>query len=138
MFDALETSLLALIDGAVSGAPVYGTFDYVDFTAAGAPAVAVKVSWEGFPIQQQIPDAVRGDQRWSVSVIVNQPRVSPTARAAATAGIGTLIARLVGWRPDAEEILRPQIDTAAPPDEAAGLWIYTLNITIPDIRLRAS
>lgn len=136
MFDELETSLKALLEGAIVGAPVYGTFDYVDFTAAGAPAVAVKVSWTGFRSAQQIKDAVRGDQRFAVEIIVNQIRVSTTARQAATTGIGTIIARLVGWRPKEDE--SAEIDTNAQPDEAGGLWVYPINLTIPDIRLRAS
>lgn len=136
MFDELEASLTTLLDGAVVGAPVYGTFDYIDFTAAGAPAVAVKVSWAGFRSAQQIKDAVRGDQRFVVEIIVNQIRVSDTARQSATAGIGTIIARLVGWRPKEDE--SAEIDTSAQPDEAGGLWVYPINITIPDIRLRAS
>lgn len=136
MFAAFETSLIALIDGAVAGAPVFGTWDFVDFTAPGAPALAVKVSWGGYAIAQQLTDAVRGDQRFSVSVLVNQPRVNAAARAAAAAGIGTLIERLIGWRP--VEDTQAAIETAGEPGEEAGLWIYTINLTIPDYRLRAS
>ena len=136
MFDALEASLVAAIDGAVVGAPIYGTWDYIDFTAQGAPSVGIKVSWDGYPIQQQTLDAVRGDQRFIVSVIVNQPRVNATARAAASAGIATLIGRLIAWRP--VEDTSAQIDTSAGPAEDAGLWVYSIAITIPDIRLRAS
>lgn len=136
MFAAFETSLIALIDGAVAGAPVFGTWDFVDFTVPGAPALAVKVSWGGFPISQQKDDAVRGDQRFAVSVLVNQPRVNAAARDAAANGIGTLIARLIGWRPLNDAPVA--IDTAGEPAEEAGLWIYTINITIPECRLRAS
>lgn len=135
MFAALEASLTALVDGAIAGAPVLGTFDFLDFTAPGAPSVAVRVAWEGLQARSQKDDALLGDQRFSVSVVVNAIRVSSTARAAATAGIKTLLARLIGWRPDDKQ---PQIDPATAPDEASGLWIYTINLTIPDTVLRAS
>ncbi|WP_018991299.1 hypothetical protein [Aromatoleum toluclasticum] len=136
MFAAYESALVTLLADAIPGAPVFGSFDFIDFTAAGAPAVAVRVAWEGLAKRAQKDDALLGDQRFSVSVIVNQIRVSPTARDAAVTGIGTILSRLLGWRVDADK--QPDIDPSAAPDEAAGLWVYTINLTISDTRLRAS
>ncbi|NMG56522.1 hypothetical protein [Aromatoleum aromaticum] len=136
MFTALETSLKDLLAGAVAGAPVFGTFDFLDFTGQGAPTVAVRVDWAGFVPRSRKDDALLGDQQFAVTVVVNAIRVRPVDRAAAVVGIKTLLERLVGWRP--REHLQVQIDPGAPSAEAPGLWLYTINLTIPDTVIRAS
>lgn len=136
MFAALESSLKTLLTDAIPGAPVFGTFDVVDFAATGAPGVAIRVDWGGFGKRGQKDDAMLGDQRFDVSIIVNAIRVSSTVRDAAVAGITTVLQRLIAWRPGDDK--QALIEPGAPGDGPGGLWAYPITLTISDTVIRVS
>ena len=136
MFAALEASLTTCLTGAITGATVFGTFDLVDFTAANSPDVAIRIDWGGYQPREQKDDAIRGDHQFDVSVIVNAARVSNTSRAAAVAGIKTILQRLIAWRPVHD--MQASITSGAPAFASGGLWGYTITLTIPDTIIRAT
>lgn len=137
MFAALEASLIDQIDGAVLGAPIYGSLDVKPrIGEPGAPATLVRVDWGGIRPQQQHPDALLFEHVFAVSVLVNAPRVRAADRLVALAGVETLVKRLIAWRP-IDEHTPAEITYAGAPEDVDGVWRYTLTLTIPDNRLRA-
>lgn len=137
MFTALEASLIDQIDGAVLGAPIYGSLDIKPrIGEPSAPATLVRVDWGGLRPQQQHPDALLFEHVFAVSVLIAAPRERAADRLVALAGIETLVKRLLAWRP-LDEHTPAELVAAGAPEDVDGVWRYTLTLTIPDNRLRA-
>ena len=135
MFTTLETSLKTLVTGAIAGAPVFGTFEVIDFTAPGAPSIGVCVTWVGFGRKEQKDDAMRGEQRFEVAVRVNAIRVDATRRAAMAVGLTTILQRLIAWRPS--EDTQADNEPGLPGFGPGGVWEYPILNTIPKTNIRA-
>lgn len=138
MYLTHESSLIAHLTGAVAGATVFGTLDFIDFASADAPSIALQVAWDGYPVSNRTMDALAGSHQFSVALFVNALRIKPAERAAIAAGLEEIHRRLITWRPN------PSIPDAVAEisgGQAAGvgtMWQYTINVSVPGFRVRAA
>lgn len=144
MFAALEASLHTALDGAIAGVTLaggnlLGTLDPLpDMAKPGTPAVLVRTEWGGPRFTGRTPDAVQLTQAVTVSVYVAGMRVRGAERARVLAGVEEILRRLLAWRPNGPDGSLPDFEPGAMPDEFAGVWRFSIPLTIPSIRLRAA
>ena len=138
MFLETESSIKTHLTDVISGVPVLGTYDWIDLSERDAPAVALRVSWEGFEHTAQKQDALAGRQRFAVSLTVSALRVKPAQHAQIDAGLAELYRRLITWRPNpAMPDLHANVESAVL-QEAGAIWQYVINLTIPGYKIRAA
>lgn len=106
MFSTLETAIRTHLAGAIAGVPVMGTYDVVDLAGPDAPRLAMQVDYQGFDALENRPAAVSIGHRFAVHVLIDAGRARDTERAAAEAGLQTVIQRMLAW-PDTK--LRAEI-----------------------------
>lgn len=144
MFLDLEQQLHSLLDGAIEGVTVaagtvVGTLDPLpDMTQPGAPSVLLRTEWGGSVFGARTPDAVQVSLPITVALYVAGVRVRPQRRADVIAGIETIIARLLGWRPAGEDSEPPEFAAGDAPGEFAGVWRWSVTLNPQKIRLRAA
>jgi len=97
MFSDLEAAIKAHLAGVVPGVDVLGTWDRIDFSADGAPRMAVQVEYQGFDALQNKPRALTIAQQFAAHVWVDAGRVRDADRASAEAGLLAIIERMIAW-----------------------------------------
>lgn len=100
MFEAIESAIVNRITGVIPDAPVFTTFDVVDFSEEGAPRLAAQIRWMGFVPGSQNSGAAEIQHRFEVSILIDAARARPDQRAAASVGLGQMVARLIGFQVD--------------------------------------
>lgn len=132
MYAELETNLRTHLAGAVSGATVFGSMDFVDFSDPdNAPVIAVQVLWRGFDPGQRKQDALMGEHQFAVVVTLVGVRAKATERAAVQAGMLTIHQRLITWRPyENQPDAWAEFENGQVVEQGA-VWQYQINITLP-------
>jgi len=122
-----EQDLIELLDGALPGAPVLGTFDVARLTAN---KLSIQVLFAGANPTGQSGSALKTELRFSVQIVVDAARARDSERTTADQAINECLKRLLGHKVKGKS---PSI-TGLPAPEFDGQTLrFAINLTIIDV-----
>lgn len=136
MFAALESALIAHLDGCLPGQPVHDTYAVLDLSGAGSPSVAMQVVWMGAAIASKKRHEVKLAHRFGLFVYVETARARATDRAAATSALQTALVRLLAFEPDRFNFA--EMDDIPAPDYDGRALRLALYFSLSDVASRVT